>query len=167
MALRVARELREGGISTQALRRVVDRLRRIKGLENPLAKFRLVVVGSDVKLVNSCEEVISLLDKPGQAAFSFKVNLERTNETIKTEVKALRELPKEEEIRDVLPLSPPTTCQRHSTPSNSERPLENLPGLFQLHGHAQPRRVTVHGPSVRDSEAVDDKAGHPGLHQSA
>jgi DNA-binding transcriptional MerR regulator len=90
VALRVARELREGGISTQALRRVVDKLRHMKGLQNPLASSRLVVVGSDVKLVNSCEEVISLLDRPGQAAFAFMVNLERTIETIKTDVRALR-----------------------------------------------------------------------------
>jgi DNA-binding transcriptional MerR regulator len=90
VALRVARELREGGISTQALRRVVDKLRSMKKLQNPLAESRLVVVGSDVKLVSSCEEVISLLDKPGQAAFAFMVNLERTIEAIKTDVKAIR-----------------------------------------------------------------------------
>ena len=30
--------------------------------------------------MNTCDEVISLLDKPGQAAFSFMVNLERTIE---------------------------------------------------------------------------------------
>jgi len=91
VALRIARELRVGGISTQALRGVVDELRKIKGgLQNPLAKSRLVVVGSDVKLVNSCEDVISMIDKPGQSAFAFMVNLERTIETIKTDVKALR-----------------------------------------------------------------------------
>jgi len=90
VALRVARELREAGISTQALRRVVDFLRRKKGLQNPLAESRLLVVGSDVKLVSGCEEVVSLLEKPGQAAFAFMVNLERTIEAIKRDVKALR-----------------------------------------------------------------------------
>ena len=90
VALRVARELREGGISTQALRKVVDKLRNMKGLQNPLAASRLVVVGSDVKLVNSCEDVISLIDKPGQAAFAFMFDLQRTIETIKSDVKALR-----------------------------------------------------------------------------
>jgi DNA-binding transcriptional MerR regulator len=89
VALRVARELRDAGISTQALRRVVDFLRR-KGSQNPLADSRLVVVGSDVQLVSGCEEIISLLNKPGQAAFAFMINLERTVEEIKHDVKILR-----------------------------------------------------------------------------
>lgn len=90
IALRVARELREAGISTQALRRVVDFLRRTKGLRNPLAQSRLVVVGSDVKLVNGCDEMISLLDKPGQATFAFMINLERTISEIKRDVERLK-----------------------------------------------------------------------------
>jgi hypothetical protein len=36
-------------------------------ISNPLAESRLVVVSSDVQLVNSCKELESLLDKPGQA----------------------------------------------------------------------------------------------------
>lgn len=90
VALRVARELREGGVSTQALRRVVEFLRRKKGLQNPLAESRLVVVGPDIKLVSGCEEIVSLLERPGQAAFAFMFNLERTVEEIKREVKSLR-----------------------------------------------------------------------------
>jgi DNA-binding transcriptional MerR regulator len=90
VALRVARELREGGISTQALRRVVDKLRTLRGLENPLAYSRLVVVGSDVKLVDDCNDVISLLEQPGQASFAFMVDVRRTVERVRTEVRALR-----------------------------------------------------------------------------
>src|SRR5581483_9338646 len=56
VALRVARELRQAGVSTQALRRVIEYLRKNKGLKNPLAEARLVVVGSDVCVVNGCNE---------------------------------------------------------------------------------------------------------------
>src|SRR5258706_15415648 len=47
VALRVARELREAGVSKQALRRIVDRLRTWKGLQSPLGESHLMVVGSE------------------------------------------------------------------------------------------------------------------------
>src|SRR5450631_3534251 len=50
LALRVARELREAGISTQSLRRIVEFLRTRKGLTNPLAECHLIVTGSDVEV---------------------------------------------------------------------------------------------------------------------
>jgi DNA-binding transcriptional MerR regulator len=90
VALRVARELRQAGVSTQALRRVVEFLRRTRGLSNPLAESRLVVVGSDVQLVNGCKELESLLDKPGQAVFAFMLDLGRTVQEIKRDTQALR-----------------------------------------------------------------------------
>ena len=45
--------------------------------------------------------------------------------------------------------------------------LEGRTELFKFTCHAQPRRVTFHGPSVPDREEVDYKEGHSGLHQSA
>src|SRR5947199_8214048 len=63
VALRVARELREAGISTQALRRVVAHLRSIEGLENPLAESRFIVVGTEIHLVRGCGEIIRLLKR--------------------------------------------------------------------------------------------------------
>src|SRR5258705_11499091 len=66
LALRVARELREAGISTQSLRRVVAFLRTRKGLTNPLAECRLIVTGSDVLVATSREKTMSALLKPGQ-----------------------------------------------------------------------------------------------------
>jgi len=53
VALRVARGLRQAGISMQALRLIVTGLRAKKGVRNPLAESRLIAVGSDVDLVNS------------------------------------------------------------------------------------------------------------------
>lgn len=90
VALRVARELRQAGVSTQALRRIVAYLRKNKGLRNPLAEARLVVVGSDVCVVNGCNELDSLLRKPGQATFAFMVELGRAVEEVKTAVQSLR-----------------------------------------------------------------------------
>ena len=56
LALRVARELREAGVSTQSLRRVVEFLRTRKGLRHPLAECRLIVTGADVQLATSPRE---------------------------------------------------------------------------------------------------------------
>jgi DNA-binding transcriptional MerR regulator len=86
VALRVARELRQAGISTQALRRVVKFLQIKRGQQNPLAESRLVVVGSDVQIVHGCQELESLLNRPGQAVFAFMLNLARTVEEIKKDI---------------------------------------------------------------------------------
>jgi DNA-binding transcriptional MerR regulator len=90
VALRVARELRQAGISTQALRRVVQFLKVKRGQRNPLAESRLVVVGSDVQMVNGCKELESLLNRPGQAVFAFMLDLGRTVKEIKRDVQALK-----------------------------------------------------------------------------
>src|SRR5258706_10953267 len=71
LALRVARELREAGVSTQSLRRVVDFLRTKRGLTQPLAECHLVVTGTDVLVATSREKVMSALLKPGQTSFAF------------------------------------------------------------------------------------------------
>jgi DNA-binding transcriptional MerR regulator len=65
VALRVARELREKGISIQSLRKVIKKLRAI-GLENPLAGAHLLVIGKDVAIVKSPSEIESILSTPGQ-----------------------------------------------------------------------------------------------------
>jgi DNA-binding transcriptional MerR regulator len=78
LALRVARELREAGVSTQSLRRVVEFLRTKKGLTNPLAECRLIVTGADVQVATSREKTMSALLKPGQTSFAFVFDLART-----------------------------------------------------------------------------------------
>jgi DNA-binding transcriptional MerR regulator len=90
IALRVAHELRLGGISTQALRSIVNYLRNKRGLQNPLAEARLVVIGSDVHLVTSCDEITSLLRRPGQATFAFLLDIGRTVEAIRNDVRNMR-----------------------------------------------------------------------------
>jgi DNA-binding transcriptional MerR regulator len=78
LALRVARELREAGISTQSLRRVVDFLRTRRGLTNPLAECHLIVTGADVQVATSPEKIMSVLRTPGQTSFAFVFDLART-----------------------------------------------------------------------------------------
>jgi DNA-binding transcriptional MerR regulator len=90
VALRIARGLRTAGISMQALRLIVTGLRAKKGVRNPLAESRLIAVGSDVDLVNSRDDVISVLQNPGQGAFAFMFDVAGTVEEIKKNIKALR-----------------------------------------------------------------------------
>src|SRR6266852_6444384 len=78
LALRVARELREAGVSTQSLRRIVEFLRTRKGLTNPLGECRLVITGADVQVVTSDKTMMSALRRPGQTSFAFLFDLART-----------------------------------------------------------------------------------------
>lgn len=76
VAARVARDLREQGVSLQALRRVVSELRRLKGLERqPLSAAKLVVCGRDVLVLHSDDELVSALRAPGQAAMRLVYDL--------------------------------------------------------------------------------------------
>jgi DNA-binding transcriptional MerR regulator len=88
LALRVARELREAGVSTQSLRRIVDFLRTRKGLTNPLAHCHLIVTGSDVQVATSPEKVMSALLRPGQASLAFVFDLARTVHEMKRDIDA-------------------------------------------------------------------------------
>ena len=78
IALKLAVELRKGGVTTRALRKVIDFLRHSDGLESPLSEARLVVTDKDIVLVGSSKELISALKKPGQAYFAFVLDLPRT-----------------------------------------------------------------------------------------
>jgi len=87
LALRVARELREAGVSTQKLRRVVEFLRTRKTLTtHPLAECRLIVTGTDVQMATSPEKIMSVLRTPGQTAFAFVFDLARTVDEMKQEI---------------------------------------------------------------------------------
>jgi hypothetical protein len=93
LALRVARELREAGVSTQSLRRIVDFLRTRKGLTQPLAGFRLIVTGSDVQVGTGPEKVMSALLRPGQTSLAFVFDLARTVDEMKQEIDARKRKP--------------------------------------------------------------------------
>jgi len=93
LALRVARELREAGVSTQSLRRVVDFLRKRKGLIHPLAECRLIVTGDDVQVATSPQKIMSVLRKPGQTSFAFFFDLARTVDEMKQEIETRERQP--------------------------------------------------------------------------
>jgi DNA-binding transcriptional MerR regulator len=93
LALRVARELREAGVSTQSLRRVVDFLRTRRGLTNPLAECHLIVTGSDVQVATTPEKIMSALRTPGQTSFAFVFDLARTLDEMKREIETSERKP--------------------------------------------------------------------------
>ena len=78
LALRVAKELRDAGVSTRSLRRVVDFLRSRHGLPNPLSECHLIVTGSDVQIATNDKTIMSALKRPGQTSFAFVFDLART-----------------------------------------------------------------------------------------
>ena len=90
IALKLAVELRKGGVTTRALRRVIDFLRSSNGLENPLSEARLVVTQKDVVLIRSSKELISVLKKPGQAYLAFVLDLPRTVIALKEAARRLQ-----------------------------------------------------------------------------
>ncbi len=81
VALRVAAQLRDAGISLQSLRKVMSALREMHGLEQPLAETYLVTNGHDV-FEKHGEDVMSVLRQPDQVMFSFVIDLSRTVETL-------------------------------------------------------------------------------------
>jgi len=93
LALRVARELREAGVSTQSLRRVVEFLLTRKGLTHPLAECRLIVTGADVQIATSPGKIMSALRAPGQTSFAFIFDIARTVEEMKQEIEASERKP--------------------------------------------------------------------------
>jgi DNA-binding transcriptional MerR regulator len=93
IALRVARELREAGVSTQSLRRIVEFLGTKKRLTRPLAECRLIVTGTDVQIATSPEKVMSVLQAPGQTSFAFVFDLRRTVKEMKEEIETSERKP--------------------------------------------------------------------------
>jgi|SRR5579872_1951545 len=86
VALRTARELRTGGISTQALRQIVRFLKRHE-TDKPLSELRLIIRGKDVFAVGTNQELMSVLKSPGQYAFSFVLDLAYIVKYIEDELK--------------------------------------------------------------------------------
>jgi DNA-binding transcriptional MerR regulator len=86
VALRVAAQLRDAGISLQSLRKVVLALRDMHDLEQPLAETYLVTNGHEV-FEKHGEDVMSVLRQPGQAMFSFVIDLTRTVEMLQEKIR--------------------------------------------------------------------------------
>lgn len=91
VALRVARQLREAGISLQALRRVVELLRARRRLASPLAETYLVTDGVDVYEKQGDDTFASVLQNPGQGCLFVVLDLGRTAEEVERAVEALHQ----------------------------------------------------------------------------
>jgi DNA-binding transcriptional MerR regulator len=87
VALRVARELRDAGVTLQGLRKVVAELRARESVEQPLASTWLVTDGRDV-FIRRGDEVMSVLQRPGQQCLTFVVDLSRAVEELRAALAA-------------------------------------------------------------------------------
>ncbi len=88
VALRVAAQLRHAGISLQSLRKIVAVLRQLEDLEQPLAEIFLVAIGEDV-YAKQGNELLSVFRSPGQACFSFVIDLARTVQMLHDDIRHL------------------------------------------------------------------------------
>lgn len=85
LALRVARKLRDFGLSLRELRKIVDHLRSVENVENPLAETFLVVHGDDI-IVERASKAFSVLKRPGQGYLGLCLNLSHEVQGIKDDL---------------------------------------------------------------------------------
>lgn len=97
--LKVAKELRDAGVSLQALRRVIARLGDYVGLDDPLVSNRLVVSGDDVLLIRDHNELVSLLRNPGQGALYIVLDLERVVNALSISIDRTSKLGEERAVK--------------------------------------------------------------------
>jgi DNA-binding transcriptional MerR regulator len=90
--LRVAKRLRDAGISLQGLRKVQQRLKQEHSLEAPFAETYLVTNGRDVfDVKRGKDDVWSLLQQPGQRSFPWVIlDLSQTVAEVRQAVEAER-----------------------------------------------------------------------------
>jgi len=90
--LRVAKRLRDAGISLQGLRKVKQRLQEERQLEAPFAETYLVTNGRDVYEVKRGKDAVwSLLGEPGQRSFPWVIlDLSQTVAEVRQAVEAER-----------------------------------------------------------------------------
>lgn len=78
VALRVAAELRNIGITVQSVRKVVDYLRQRDGSLSPLSSTLIVTDGVDVYEPRTDDELLSLLREPRQGTIKVTLDLKKT-----------------------------------------------------------------------------------------
>ena len=82
-AAKLAKELRDGGASLQAIRAAVEYVRREYQIDNPLCETRLVVCGDDVMMVHDDQAMISALKQQGQGAFRWVIDVDKIVEDLR------------------------------------------------------------------------------------
>jgi DNA-binding transcriptional MerR regulator len=79
--LRVAHELRRGGISTRALRKVIGELRQVK-LEKTPPRSQLIIAGDEVVIATTNDELIASMRRSDQTCLAFVLDLDKTFKTL-------------------------------------------------------------------------------------
>ena len=90
ITLRTAKLLRDAGISLQGLRNVVQFLRDSHGMAQPLAHTRLVMVGDEVLIVQTEEDLLRVLRHPGRHVLHVVVDLGRLVQALCEDVDKLQ-----------------------------------------------------------------------------
>ena len=88
VAIRMAKHLRDQGVSLQGLRKVIEYLQTLEDLENPLAETWLVVGSNGDVYTRQSDSLVSLLKQPGQFTGGYLLHLK----TIRDDVEELLEL---------------------------------------------------------------------------
>lgn len=73
VAISTIRNLRDNGVSLQAIRKVAERLQEAHGVN--LSGSHLLVTGDDVLLLRSADELVSVLKAPAQSVMRVLVDL--------------------------------------------------------------------------------------------
>jgi len=90
VAIKMAVMLRQGGVSQQALKRVVSYIQTYHGVVHPLASARLIVSGNDVVYCRDESTYISALRRPGQVMMQFVIALGEMVQELQKEVQRLQ-----------------------------------------------------------------------------
>ena len=90
VAIKTAVMLRQGGVSHQALKKVVRYIQEQHGVEQPLASARLIVAGNDVMYCGDKGAYISALQRPGQTVMRLIIELGKMVQELQKEVQRLQ-----------------------------------------------------------------------------
>jgi DNA-binding transcriptional MerR regulator len=86
IAVRMIGELREAGLSLQAVGVAVEKLKTIKGVEDPLPCCYLISDGDDAYLAVNKKTLVSILRQPGQLIMKFVFDVGRATAVIRDKV---------------------------------------------------------------------------------
>ena len=77
IAVKVAAELRSGGLPMHSVRKVLDFMREKNLIRTPLSSSWIITDGEDVYEPKSDAELLSLIKQPGQGAIKVTLDLKK------------------------------------------------------------------------------------------
>ncbi len=84
--LRIARELRDQKVSLETLRAVVQKL---SGYADDLPRAHFVLVGNNIEMAASLDELAAILRRPGRQTFGVILDLRTLTKTLRQRARAL------------------------------------------------------------------------------